>query len=159
MTANEQDQKDAPESQTPDLDVIVPTPETLEIAGKRVTVNRLKTREFLALMRIITRGLGPAIARMNLDEENAQQSIAMALFMALPEGADDVIGLLQDIVQPVGRSEHDAAAVREALENPDLGDLMDIVAVVFQQEQDDIRSLVGKARQFLAVTRGTFSRN
>lgn len=143
-------------SETHQLDGIEPEPrEVILASGVRVYVSPMKTRQLLRLLRIITRGAGSLIMQYPLDfnDEEALTSQLLALtVMAIPEAEDETIDFVRSIVEPAGlESGKDQAtakrnAVRyeelgQALENPELEDLMTVVEVVLGQERENLTSL------------------
>lgn len=144
------------EEDKPDLEVIMPEEKQLEICGIPCYVKRVKTREFFALLGVITTGMGGNLGQLNFDTENQDEfgaQLLAALFVALPNAVDPFVRLVRDLV----RADDDKFAVqlRDYLDNPDLDDLMEIADVVVMQEQNTIWSLVGKARAYAAKWKTT----
>jgi hypothetical protein len=132
---------------TPDVDVILPTPGTCQVAGIDVTVNRLKTRELLALLKILTSGLGPALGTVRLDfssPETVQSDLIGLMLLAMPNAVQETVLFLLTIVQP--KSPDDRKALNQALDNPDPADLIDVFEAMASQEAGDLTSLAGKAQ-------------
>lgn len=132
----------------PDMQEIIPVAGEMQLGGFTCTVKRLKTREFFSLLRVITGGLGPAIQNFNFSADQSEsdmgaQAIAMAT-MAIPNALDEFVFFLRDIVEPVG--EYDAKAFAEALDNPEIDETMEVIAMIVAQEAGDFRTLVGKAQ-------------
>jgi len=127
-----------------DLDLIVPPESSVVVAGHECRVKRLKSREFLALVGIVTRGIGPGLANIRLTGDEAAQQLAGLLVLAIPNAVDEFIGFLMKIVEPVDPTRE--KDVREALVNPELELLLDLAGVIALQEKDDLQVLVGKAQ-------------
>jgi hypothetical protein len=143
---------DEPESEPSEFDSILPQGGRVEIApGLLAEVRRLKSREFLLLMRVITRGLGGGISQVRLtgsDPEEMQQELLTLLMLAVPEAIEEFGDFLLAIVEPVTEAER--AKVKQAAMNPDPDKLLDVLGVLVEQEKDDLSALVGKARAWLA---------
>lgn len=146
------------DKRTPDLDPILPTPSSITIDGMPAVVRRLKSREFLALMRVLTRGIGPGIRDLhwNADDADELQGQMVALFaMALPEATDEFIDFARIVVEAKNRT--DEVALKTYMTNPDLDVLIDVLTVIAEQEKDDLRALVGKARAALTKIQGLYN--
>lgn len=138
------------ETKTPDVEAILPVEEKLEIEGIPAVVKRLKAKEFLQLVRVLTAGLGAGVGSVDLssgtDEEI--QTRVMGLFLAaIPEAIPEFGEFLFSIVDAEKPS--DRAALKKAMENPEIDVMLDVLALVAIQEKDDIRSLAGKAKAAL----------
>lgn len=149
--------KQTPEK-TPDMEVILPTPTDFEVEGIPVVVNRLRSREFLTLMRVLTKGLGPGIAniRFNGDDPDEMKGQFIGLFvLAIPAAIDEFGQFLLTIVQPKDGAQR--GALTKAMQNPEFDVLIDVITIVLEQEKDDLFSLVGKARAALSKIQSLYS--
>ena len=114
--------------------------------GFRVTVNRLKLREFLALMKVVTRGASPLMASIQLDSaadttEFAKNFLGLLLF-AIPEAEDEIIDFIRLIVVPqAGNNPDTLLAIDVAMANPDLEDVVIILEKLVEQEATSVQSL------------------
>lgn len=133
-----------------DLAEILPDPARLTISGLPVRVRRFATRELMATVRVLTTGMGAGIANLDLNGTRDEQLSVLygLLITAIPDAGDEFIQLLGMIVEPVNKT--DAVAVQALMLNPPLEVTMDILAVAFMQERDDLSALVGKGRQLFA---------
>lgn len=139
-----------------DLEVILPSPTDLRVAGIECQLRRLKAREFFQLMAVLTNGMGPALSQMKLstdDQEEFAGAMIGAFMVALPNAVDDFILLCDMIVIP--KYDEDQGKLKEAMRNPELDDLMHIVDCVIYNEQDDLYQLLGKARAYLGRWKNT----
>jgi hypothetical protein len=132
-----------------DLDVIDPIGTPIEIVGVQCVVNRLKAREFLALVRVMTIGLGDGLRAVSTslsmdDEEALGQELLALLLLAIPEAGEEFLAFVRLIVEP--KDPKQKATVLSALENPDLDVLIDVAEMVVLQEAEDLHGLAGKAR-------------
>lgn len=135
----------------PDLDVIMPVGGRIEVEGIPARVRRLRTREFLTLLRVVTAGMGPAISKVQLstDDPEKLQSELLGLFLvAAPNALDEFGEFLLSIVEPERAA--DQGALTKAMVNPEAGVLIDILTVVAEQEKDDLVVLAGKGRAAIA---------
>lgn len=137
-----------------DLDEILPeiTP-TFEIEGRLVRVKRLKAREFLGLVRVLTRGLGPNVgmlAGIDWDDQSGaiQQLLGVAV-VAIPNALEEFIDFIQTVVEPVHES--DRGVVFAELANPEIDVVFSVFERVAIQEMDDLKGLLGKAKGAVAV--------
>jgi hypothetical protein len=136
----------------PDVDVIMPqTGATVTIDGIECTVNRLKSREFLALLRVVTTGLGESIAEASReldldDEQKLGQQLMGLLVVSIPEAVDEFLTFVRVVVTPTKPGATTVADLAAALDNPDLEVLLDVAEKVVEQEKDDLSALAGKAR-------------
>ena len=135
----------------PDLEVILPVGGIVVVEGIEARVRRLKSREFLSLIRVVTTGMGPAIGQISLspDDPEALQGELIGLFLvAVPNAIDEFAEFLMSIVEAVKPSEQ-GRVVKEMV-NPDAEVLLDILTVLAEQEKDDLSMLAGKARAAIA---------
>lgn len=142
----------APEPEE-DLEVIAPPPgDPFPIGAESpggpvmVRVNRLRTVEFLALMRCLARGLGPGIAELDFTAEGEEQvgQVVGIMLTALPNASTEFMQFVQTVTVAVGKD--DKKRVADELANPSLDDMLAIVERVVENELPDLRELVGKAQ-------------
>ena len=132
-----------------DLLAILPDGGTIRVGAVEARVNRLKGREFLGLMRVLTKGLGGGLPQLDLKGEGdeVQAQLVGMFLVAVPNAIAEFIEFLMTIVEPVHESERARLAVE--MQNPDPDVLLDILGVVAIQEKDDLSTLVGKARAWI----------
>jgi hypothetical protein len=146
----------APEAES-DLGEIAPEPGGVVTIGGHspegpidVRVNRLRTIEFLALMRALVAGAGPAVAEMDFssDREEAVGEIVALCLMAIPEAGVLFVDFIDKVTVPAVPTTDGKARERVHREtrNPELEDTLAILEMVAIQEVDDIQGLVGKAQ-------------
>ena len=130
----------------PDLGPILPVTGRATIEGRPVRVKRLRARETLALARILAAGLGDALLEADVDWSDAEDikgNLVGMLVVALPAATEETFAFFSAIVEPV--AEADRGAVEVAMRNPDVGDLLDLVETVIDQEGESVADLLGKA--------------
>jgi hypothetical protein len=140
-----------------DLETIVPAPGTVVIDEVLCNVNRLKTREFLSLLRVMTSAFGESLKSIKLsvdDDEALQQELLGLLVVALPNAVDEFVEFLKIIVQPTN-AKH-TGKVRQALDNPEIEVMLGIAEVVITQEISDLRVLAGKAQAMWTKVQGVY---
>lgn len=130
-------------------------------SGTRVVVRQLKLREFLSLLRIVTRGAAPALGSVSLDFDNPNQfvqSLLGIILFAIPEATEETIEFVQTVVEPADVKSLDAKAAMasreslyEELFNPELEDLINIVAVVVASEGSDLQKLGKRLKTMFGV--------
>jgi hypothetical protein len=134
-----------------DLGPIIPLAARLTIDGIDVRVKRLRARETLTLARVLAAGIGEGILDMDVDwsdSEEVKANVIGMLLVALPNAVEETFEFFRGVVQPI--NEADAGRLSELMQNPDVGDLMDLVGTLVDQEGQSLLELVGKAR-FLAA--------
>jgi hypothetical protein len=152
-----------------------PEPVTVKLStGYEVGLQRLKTRQFFRLLKVLTRGLGPAVVQAGLDFDSdpegfGQKLLAMTV-MSIPEAEQQFIEFLQSMCVPPGLHEPDGRALTrkereenqaaitemvEELNNPELGDLLDLAEVIVQREAPEIQALGKRVAGLLEMFRKT----
>lgn len=123
--------------------------------GLEVDINRLKTRETMKLLRILTRGAGYALSTFNLTdgEQEFAEQLMVAVVFAIPEAENETIEFIQAMASPskliMGAkskaekeiNEELVTKYDEALTNPELEDLIVILEKVVQNEAPHIEAL------------------
>lgn len=137
-----------------DLEEILPDAKPIEVAGHPCTVRRLMTREVLMLGRVLTAGLGPAMANIDLQGPAAQNQMVAALMMAIPNAPDETIMFLRAVLDPVDPD--DAGEVMAVMGNPPFDVTMDIIVRMAEQEAETIQQLVGKGKAAVALLQKQF---
>ena len=132
---------------TPDADLIVPATAAMHVDGIPVRVVRLRTRQWFALARVIGTGLGSGILDLEVDwqDPDLKEQLVAILVLALPGAEDETIAFLRTLVVPVNDADSDRLV--EAMRNPSVSDVLDLVGVILDQEGDDLRGIVGKAAE------------
>jgi hypothetical protein len=167
--------EDRPREETEIVD-LVPDPERDEIerllsdtshtlklsSGSTVRIRPLKLREFLRLLRIITRGGSSLLGNLELDfdnpEEFIQSLLAMILF-SVPEAEQETVDFITTMCEPEhlsGNAKDDAQAyllLAKELDNPELEDMTNILAVVVRTEGRDLQALGKRLRTMFDVAR------
>lgn len=138
------------EERVPDADAILPPPARLEIDGIPVEIRRLKARELLALMQVVTFGLGPEVANMRFDAGATQEEVAGKilgmLIAAVPNAGDYFLSFVRLITDPADGDDKTRAALQRSLENPEIEVVLDVLETMVLQEQEDLESLVGRVK-------------
>lgn len=123
--------------------------------GTSIRVKQLKLREFLSMLRILTTGSGPALSQLELDTGNPTafaQNIVAALIFAIPEAEREVVEFIQMVTEPEDLPTKPSDAMRARadlatrLENPELEDAINIIAVVVRSEATDLAALGKRLR-------------
>lgn len=148
-----------------DIERLLPSPgDPFTLAdGTRVVANELKLKEFLGLLKIVTRGAAIALGEVRLDatDEAFSQSLISLFLFAIPEAEEEAADFLRLMVRPAGpfKNREDEQAANASLDllmlNPDLEDLFTIIEIVINNEGKDLRRLgkrLGKALEFAQRT-------
>lgn len=123
--------------------------------GLLVDVNRLKTRETMKLLKILTTGAGYALSQLSLgaDSEDFAEALVLSMALAIPEASEQTIDFIKVMVTPTdlvpkpkSKPEKEVNAALEeqledALDNPELEDLIAIVTRIVQVEAPHIQAL------------------
>jgi hypothetical protein len=127
-------------------------------SGFAVEVVRLKTRQLFRLLRILTKGAGPALAQLNFGgDANAFGTQLLGIIMlAIPDAEQETIMFLQSMCRPSGLIDKAPAAITKAdskhndelfarfndeLFNPELDDLISVLEVIVENEAPDLQAL------------------
>lgn len=132
-----------------DLEAILPEATELLVEGIPAAVRRLKAKEFFALLRVLTNGMGPGIANVDFSkdrDEMAGQFVGL-LLSAVPNAAEEFTQFLTLVVEAKDPKQN--AALQKCMANPELETMIDVLTVVAEQEAPDLQSLVGKAQAAL----------
>lgn len=164
----EQAQEQAPPTAAEDVQRLVPDPNLpFPLAdGTMVVARHLRMREFLAMLKIVTRGASMAMGSVSLDigDENFNQSLIMLFIFAIPEAPDEAADFVRTIIDPAppdggwpSTQEMVAAEshLDELMGNPDLGDLVDVIETVVRKEGPDIRRLGKRLTDAMALMQRT----
>lgn len=144
------------------------------VSGFRVDVVRLRTRQLFRLMRILTKGAGPALSQLNFGQEQDAFGAQLLgiIIMAIPDAETETIGFLQSMCKPCGVIEkpapqltkaevkaNDEAFARFADEmfNPELEDTISLLEVIVQNEAPDLQALGKKLQHLWTVARKAVS--
>lgn len=126
--------------------------------GSTVVIRQLKLREFLALLRIITRSGAIGSIDFNFDDPQAfVQNLLVAILFAIPEASDETVDFVRLIVEPAvldsapEKSLEQRQALFDELFNPDLEDIINIMGVVVASEGQDLAKLGKRLRAMFTV--------
>jgi hypothetical protein len=123
----------------------------------RARVVRIRTRELLKLMKVITHGAGNALgsvvqAMQGAETDDFANQLIALLVVAIPDAEDETIELLQALAIPEGITPNPtkAQALENAtlatelllhLQNPPIEDTIAIITQVIENEAGDIQAL------------------
>jgi hypothetical protein len=151
-----------------DIDTLAsePFPLTLE-SGTEILVQRLKTRQLMRLLKIITRGAGDVLTELkfssDMDAEMFTGQLLGAVILSIPEAEDETIDFVKTMVLPATYIEAPRTpAEREAnevhllalsneLDNPELGDLVTIMEQIITNEAQHMLALGKRLALLLKV--------
>jgi hypothetical protein len=167
---------------TAETDPIVAAPEELTLkSGSVVYVERLRTRQFFALLRILTHGGANALGVIDLQgsvgEEEFSSRLLWVVMMAVPDAPNETVEFLrtmtrpkseESIVVPAGGYELDkqgkettatilTAEQRLATElaNPELDDTVAVIEAVVRREAPDLKALGKRLMQMWQLANKT----
>lgn len=150
------------ETKPVDVEAILPEVQELTVGGVPVEVNRLKLRGFLALMNIITTGVGQNLGSVDFsaDQEEMAGNLMALVVMAVPNAVDETVDFVRVVVSPVAKNDKTAQRkLNEALEDPELDEFMDVLAAVIEQEAPEFQALLGKGKAHLQRIQSLFRKN
>ena len=141
-------------------------------SGLEVRIVRMKTREFFALMRIVTNGALPALMSMqvdfDVDDDAFLQRLLSVVVMAIPNSEQQAIDFIQQMCVPVDLNtgpKMTRAQVQENVEkqqellaqlaNPEIDDLLTIIEAIIRQESEDIQGLGKRLGQMWKLAQKT----
>lgn len=138
------------------------------VSGIEVEVQRLKVRQLLRLLKILTNGGGPVLDVLlggrNADDEDFGSTLLMALVFSFPNAEDETVDFLRSMVAPKGldfsgklskaaQAKNDALLEKLEREffNPEIEDLIAIVELVVQNEKEHFKALGNRLAVLLAA--------
>ncbi len=146
-------------SESSELDRLDPELPVVKLeSGFPVEVVRLKTRQMFRLLRILTRGAGPAIAQLDFSGDSAEfaQKLMGILLVAIPDAEQETVGFLQAMCKPAGLVEKKAQHMTKAendqnqslwerfndeLFNPEIEDTISLLEVIIASEAPEMQAL------------------
>lgn len=144
-----------------EMDRLDPQPIEMRLeSGTEFDLEPLKLRQFLRLLRIITRGAADVLDQARLDFDNPQEFVQTFLGMVLfsiPEAEEETIDFIKSMVRPkelTGNADKDLIRIRELsaeLDNPELEDTITIVQCIIEREAEDLRALGKRLGAMLKV--------
>jgi hypothetical protein len=145
--------------ENPDIATIASEPNEVTLEdGTVVSINRLKTREMMSLLKILTRGAGAVLGEVGLSSDmepgEFTGTLLSATVLAIPEAEDEAIEFVNRMVSPTGIvtarklskpeqeiNEEKYTHLAEILDNPEIIDLITIISKVVEIEAPHIQSL------------------
>jgi hypothetical protein len=128
--------------------------------GLEVEIRPLKLREFLKLLKVITRGGASIMGNVNLDFNDTdafvQELLAIILF-AVPEAEDEVVEFLEAIVKPTGlvgdiqKDSDKMTLLVNTFDNPEIEDVIDVITLLVRTEGRDLQALGKRLRAMFQV--------
>lgn len=135
--------------------------------NQEVSINRLRTRETLKLLKILTRGVSGSLGYLlagDVDQEEFVGNLLGAVIIAFPEAEDETLDFIMSMVTPKGIIEDPRTKQeREANEekwtrlgnlfqgNPELDDTVTVIEAVVRNEAPHIRALGNRLALLLKV--------
>lgn len=131
-----------------ETDVILPVAGRVNVGDIPVQVRRINLREVVLLTRVLTKGVGPNVTRLQINPKDDSQVMGL-LLAVLPDALDEAMEFLVALVEPVKAD--DGPRLQAAMVNPDLDSAFDLFSTIWSQEKDTFGRLVGKVRALLAA--------
>ena len=142
-----------------ELDRLDPEPRTVKLStGFEVELQRLRTRQFFRLLKVLTHGAGPLVLQSGLDfredPEQFGQKLISLIILAVPDAENEFIQFLASMTEPAGlakgrkltkQEEEDNRALWDLFNtemgNPELDDLVTLIEDIVRQEAPEIQAL------------------
>jgi hypothetical protein len=134
-----------------EIDRLDPQPVEMRLqSGLEFDLEPLKLRQFLRLLRIVSRGAADVLDSTSLDFENPQafvQTFIGLVLFSIPEAEEETVEFLKSMVtvrNKTGNPDIDSikyAELLSELDNPELEDTITIVQSLIEREAEDIRAL------------------
>lgn len=151
-----------------DIDTLASEPTQLTLtSGIKIKVVRLKTRQLMKLLKILTSGAGSVLGSLkfsaDMDPKEFTGSLIGAVILSIPEAEDETIDFIQTmvesdglIVDPKSKPEKESnfeleKALRIELDNPELEDLTIILEEIVRNEAPHILALGKRLGQMLSA--------
>lgn len=156
-----------------ELEALNPVPEELTLtSGITVAIERLKTRQLLKMLKILTHGAGPLMRdfgeMLNGDVEELGGQLAVLLAVSIPDAEDEAADFFRSMVRPVGliekkklsgpEAEHNNALWEELLTemyNPELEDIISLIEAIVKREAEHLRELGKRLTQMILALNPT----
>jgi len=148
-------------------DVLASEPTVITLStGTKIRVERLRTRQLLRALKVLTNGAADVLAGFSFDSEDEDgfaANILASLIFAIPEAEDETIEFIQSMVSPADVIENPTSKAQKKLNedlyrslqkelfNPELEDLISIVEIVVKNEAPHVAEL-GKRLMLLFPT-------
>lgn len=165
-----------------EIDRIDPPPEELKLrSGSIVYVERLRTRQMFALLRIISRGGAAILPQLELstdmDEQEFMAKLLGVVMFSVPEAENEAVEFIRTMVRPRdessivipegsfkldGSGNPTTEPILDAqqrlsveLSNPELDDTVSVIEVVIQREASDLKALGKRLQQMWTLATKT----
>ena len=128
--------------------------------GMEFELRPLKLREFLKLLKIVTRGGASVLGQIDLNFNDTDAFIAdflAVILFAVPEAEEEVVEFLSAVCKPTaltGDAKKDQEVLMQAyayFENPELEDVVDILTLLVKTEGADLAALGKRVASMLTV--------
>lgn len=130
------------------------------ISGTEFDLEPLKLRQFLRLLKIVSRGAADVLDTTSLDFENPQafvQTFLGLVLFSIPEAEEETVDFLKSMVKPQGLTGDKSKDLikyqdlADELDNPELEDTITIIQSIIERESEDIRALGKRLGQMFKV--------
>jgi hypothetical protein len=153
--------QDQPAERKPDLEVIHPQPRLVTVNGIECRVKPIRVKAVSKIAAIMQVGVGPALRELQIDVTGGFEAVAPQilglLLWALPNAIPEAVELVDLLVEPLDQDRW--AELREYLrDDPDLGDLIEVIDAAVEQEQGNLTEIWGKARALVKRVAPLFNR-
>jgi hypothetical protein len=152
-----------------ELDRLDPEPVIVKLeSGFPVEVVRLRTRQLFRLLRILTRGAGPAVSQLDFTGDDFGTRLFAILIMAIPDAEQETVAFLQAMAKPASLvdkkpqhmtkqdNEHNTelwGRFNEELFNPEIGDTISLLEVIVANEAPELQALGKKLSSLWSVAK------
>jgi hypothetical protein len=146
-----------------EVERIIVDPKNLKLkSGLEIELEALKLRQFLAMIRILTRGAAGALASGALansrDTDSFIRELLSMLLFSIPEAEEETVDFLKSMVvvkrEPIDSDEvfeEKKTRLSEELDNPELEDTITICEAMLVKEGHDLRALGNRLATMMQV--------
>lgn len=141
-----------------DIDTLASEPVAVRLeSGTEILIERLKTRQLMRLLKIITRGAGDILGDLNfsadMEAEEFTGQLLGAVVLSIPEAEEETIDFIKTMVLPANliadpksKPEKEInmermVALSNELDNPELDDLVTILEQIITNEAQHMLAL------------------
>jgi hypothetical protein len=146
---------EAPKAAPPRTETEVLDPEPIKMVLKNgipFDLHPLKLRQFLRLLRIVTRGASDMLdnVRFDFDDPDAFMSTFLGIVLfSIPDAEEEAVDFVKSVVKPsagslTGNQISDGEKINALyleLDNPELEDMLTIIQALIEREAEDLRAL------------------
>lgn len=158
-------------SELDEIDRLDPVPDVIELrCGIKANVQRLRFRQVMKLLKIVTHGAGRTLMSADIDFRDdpalfAQKMLGVIMY-AIPDAEQESVEFIASVLEPVGLTDKAPRDLSDGereenvrlwtelnteIFNPDPFDTVDILENVIRREAEDLQALGKRLSQFMKL--------